>query len=175
MSTDEPKQDFIFAITHAAVRLFALWLFISALSGLIFAFDNLLTNATIDRFNVLAFIHYALYFICAYVFWYLAADIAAKVLPKTKVSEPKTDPLNLLALLLAAIGTYLVIWSVPIFLASLAQILWGFGADNPPGTNPWANNGFLEHVIRMGIGLWLIRARFPVAQWLLKLRRIHAD
>jgi hypothetical protein len=178
LSTDDiKKQDFIFALTHAALRIFALWLAVSSLAGVIFSFEGVFVQDTAaDTLNVLALIHYGLYLLSGGIIWVFAPDLAARVLPSGQVAAPKTDLLNLLALILSGAGITILAWSVPVFLSALARLLWSFDMDSEYyGSNFWDYNGFLEHLFRAAIGLWLIRARFPIGQWLLKLRRVNAD
>lgn len=173
------ENDLAYVLTSAGLRIFALWIFITY--GLT-SFYWLLNYFEVDSglpspaFKTLPLFLYGSYLLISVLIWVNAPRLAYKFVPHRPQEEAPIGQNEFIEICLAAIGVFLIGYSIPDFLSVTAQALWNFTVaptDQIIDFRFWKES--VAPIGRVITGLILIRARFPIGQWLLKLRGIYAD
>lgn len=177
MSTNT-RPDLAYILTNTALRLFALWIFLSFGINFFYWLWQYFEGSSSDLFQSLPLIHFGGHLLASIMIWLFAPVLANKFAPKAPPhsTEAEAHISYIPSLCFSAVGIFLIFYSLPELISVAARMVWNSSIEFPlrrVQVNLWLEG--ITPFLRALAGLWIIHWRMQIGQWFLKLRRAYAD
>lgn len=175
MAGEPESRDLSYLVINAAIRIFALWLFVVFLCHLIYSWALIYGPVTYSSGGMLelySVIQLAAYFVAAPLFWVFAPKLAFKAPPAKSPLSSSVEDVSIAVLVAAFFGLGFVIFSAMQILDMIVGYIWN-ALVNYPHFNLEPFYDSISAILCFVLGLWMIRGRWFWGKVFLKLRLVR--